>query len=521
MATPNPRALREQRQRILDAFRAALPESNDLSEGQVKILLKALGVELSDERLKGMVAAALRSLQIIEASVRAQLQQILEQHPYVESGGAASRHPAQPFVENCRKCLELGKYEQAQEELRRTRSVIETAQIWYEPRAPPIAANGAALLAAPMAADRQPASEEQVLTALQCQGMSFHEAQETWRKVMRLRCPEWWQEWARSPNHFERKISKLSRRSAASLGAEESVLSPSAPSAVEGEGGTNVSKEAVSLSVEKVLPTHDLGLHDLWAACAREWHHPEVRESLEALRKVLQGSKISASSGGKQLAMRSGGEQLAACGTQLLVGMRVMLRWQPGSVGSTHLAYLNGHVGVINSWDSSSRRWQVGFETFDGHLDVAAEHLQARGETCPSKSERLGLGLSVASLGCACVVKQAMDEMFVEQLAMPFDWLVTRVEGVLYFFRHHFRDFTHYDDVQVVGEHGFTSFRSAYHAFPHHDLSTSTAREAFQRRAERMMDLVISCREASARPLLLVRVCARSEELDQRPGRGS
>ncbi|CAK9002399.1 Hypothetical protein (Fragment) [Durusdinium trenchii] len=367
--------------------------------------------------------------------------------------------------------------------------------------------------------------------------------------------------------------------------------------------------------------------------------------------------------------------------------MRVMLRWQPGSVGSTHLAYLNGHVGVINSWDSSSRRWQVGFETFDGHLDVAAEHLQvwaaekaskaskpqeaascemclgrflesqvvmlpcpekhgycetclrkwiltqlvprcykcldelsvlalpqgasepwcglvtseaqasaayrigkedieqlscmccfdvscgarcviigypglvgercvvgrvektktrsfavvylsngrrhemdlgclevddclssgrqARGETCPSKSERLGLGLSVASLGCACVVKQAMDEMFVEQLAMPFDWLVTRVEGVLYFFRHHFRDFTHYDDVQVVGEHGFTSFRSAYHAFPHHDLSTSTAREAFQRRAERMMDLVISCREASARPLLLVRVCARSEELDQ------
>ena len=28
------RALREQRQRILDAFRAALPESNDLSEGQ-------------------------------------------------------------------------------------------------------------------------------------------------------------------------------------------------------------------------------------------------------------------------------------------------------------------------------------------------------------------------------------------------------------------------------------------------------------------------------------------------------
>lgn len=52
---------------------------------------------------------------------------------------------------------------------------------------------------------------------------------------------------------------------------------------------------------------------------------------------------------------------------------------------------------------------------------------------------------------------------------------------------------------QVVGEHGFTSFRSAYHAFPHHDLSTSTAREAFQRRAERMMDLVISCSSFSCK----------------------
>ena len=38
---------------------------------------------------------------------------------------------------------------------------------------------------------------------------------------------------------------------------------------------------------------------------------------------------------------------------------------------------------------------------------------------------------------------------FVEQLAMPFDWLVSRVEGVLYFFRHGFRDFTHYDDAQA------------------------------------------------------------------------
>eukprot|EP00434_Breviolum_minutum_P040689 symbB.v1.2.036169.t1/scaffold5043.1/size31561/5 len=173
-------------QKILEHFRAALPETTDLTEGQVRILLNHLGIELSEERLRKLMAAASdesgkvtcerfiswmfgcdekakqaevekgqvqqptnshapepkpeakgvsetnRSVHMVETSVQAQLRQILEQHPYAEPGGAASRHPAQPFVENCLKCLELGKYEQAQEELRRTRSVIETAkEFWF------------------------------------------------------------------------------------------------------------------------------------------------------------------------------------------------------------------------------------------------------------------------------------------------------------------------------------------------------------------------------------------------------
>ncbi|CAL1128443.1 unnamed protein product [Cladocopium goreaui] len=165
-------------QKILEHFRSALPDTTDLTEDQVRILLNHLGIELSEERLRKLMAAASdgsgkvtcerfiswmfgcegsgkvpdapplpakpavaqpapvpapapvepklpletkRSLQIIETSVQAQLRQILEQHPYVERGGAASRHPAQPFVENCWKCLELGKYEQAQEAQRAPR----------------------------------------------------------------------------------------------------------------------------------------------------------------------------------------------------------------------------------------------------------------------------------------------------------------------------------------------------------------------------------------------------------------
>ncbi|CAE7455655.1 desi2 [Symbiodinium sp. CCMP2592] len=147
--------------------------------------------------------------------------------------------------------------------------------------------------------------------------------------------------------------------------------------------------------------------------------------------------------------------------------------------------------------------------------DCLSSGRTARGDPCPSKGERLSLGLGVASLGCACVVKQAMDEMFVEQLAMPFDWLVSRVEGVLYFFRHGFRDFTHYDDAQVVGEHGYTSFRSAYHAFPHHDISSGAQVWMGWFRSLRALGLRdFACTEATARPLLLIRVCARSEELD-------
>ena len=67
----------------------------------------------------------------------------------------------------------------------------------------------------------------------------------------------------------------------------------------------------------------------------------------------------------------------------------------------------------------------------------------------------------------------------------------------------------------MVGEHGYTSYRSAYHAFPHHDLSASGAKDAFARRGARLLELIRAGREGGSRPLLLIRVCARSEELEQ------
>eukprot|EP00438_Fugacium_kawagutii_P026741 Skav205687 [mRNA] locus=scaffold2655:74023:94641:- [translate_table: standard] len=483
---------------------------------------------------------------------------------------------------------------------------------------------------------------QNILAALQwCRDISIDEAQAAWDEALRKRCPLWWQKWALKEQRCERRLARIAKH--LQRPPEELMEAPAAPAGPAGPADCKATKVEVlelltnlSASLEKhhsVLATcrrestvklsltedfqwmppramqligtvveeevvaKGFDLHSFWSSAAPHLGDPELSKALLRLRRALEGEAPKAPRA-NQLAVQGRG-QLAACGSKLTAGMRVMLKWQPGSVGAIHLAYLNGqlgvarHVGVLNSWDSSSQRWQVGFESFDGHLDVSAENLQlcnekhssapkeqlccemclgrflesqlttlpcpdehgycqslddlcvltlaqgatepwcavvtgeaeansayritkedvdqlqciccfqeldlgclvvddclssgrqARGETCPSKSERLGLGLSVASLGCACVVKQAMDEMFVEQLAMPFDWLVSRVEGIIYFFRHGFRDFSYYDDVK----------------------------EAFQRRGERLLEMVRSTR-SGARPLLLIRVCARSEELD-------
>ncbi|CAJ1417206.1 unnamed protein product [Effrenium voratum] len=555
------------------------------------------------------------------------------------------------------------------------------ARVWYQ--------TGADSAKPLLVSDKRPAVREEVLAALQLRGEPG-----AWDEVLARRCPAWWRRWAQAereggcrmprPKEWTREevLGGLQKLQAALKGHSAVLASCRRESTVklcleDFPYWPPRAMQVVGTAVEQVVAKHG-DLHQFWSACCR-FLDADLHQALASLQRLLEGEAAKRSD--KQLAVRQGGEMVSACGTKLQVGMRVMLRWRPGSVGATHMAYLNGHVGVLNAYAGS--RWQLGFETFDGHIDVGAEHLQvvdskepprhreelscemclghflemqvmslpcpsthtychdcvrkwvltqlvprcykcldelsvialprgvsdpwcgvvmddagaagayritkadiekldcmccfqivcgarcviighpgllgqrcvvgrveksriqsfavvyvknrryeldlgclaiddclssgrlSAGEVCPSKGERLGMGLSVASLGCACVVKQAMDEMFVEQLAMPFDWLVSRVEGLLYFFRHGFRDFLHYDDSQVVGEHGYTSFRSAYHAFPHHDMSCLKSQDAFARRCERLLELVRSSAEPQARPLLLVRVCARSEELDQ------
>eukprot|EP00931_Biecheleriopsis_adriatica_P113224 TRINITY_DN8818_c0_g1_i1.p1 TRINITY_DN8818_c0_g1~~TRINITY_DN8818_c0_g1_i1.p1 ORF type:complete len:1644 (+),score=312.68 TRINITY_DN8818_c0_g1_i1:85-5016(+) len=62
---------------------------------------------------------------IVHASILAQLQDVFKTSPFAEPGNSVFVHPAHAFVETCRKCLDAGKFEQAQEAIRRVRNVID------------------------------------------------------------------------------------------------------------------------------------------------------------------------------------------------------------------------------------------------------------------------------------------------------------------------------------------------------------------------------------------------------------
>ena len=231
-----------------------------------------------------------------------------------------------------------------------------------------------------MAADTRPASKEQVLGALQCRGLGLEEAEENWQRVMMARCPQWWQDWAMQDLRFRKKAlnmgeelqlrkpeaaikQKVSERKD-SMSKEETLdfLGQLTSSLQSHQALLNTCRrestvplslaedfqfmppraiQVIGEAVRKVMGTQNI--HNLWSACSRHWREPQIREGLALLRKALEGQPRKATQGG-QLAVRQQGQLVAACGTKLEVGMRVMLRWQPKSVGATHLAYLNGHV---------------------------------------------------------------------------------------------------------------------------------------------------------------------------------
>lgn len=99
--------------------------------------------------------------------------------------------------------------------------------------------------------------------------------------------------------------------------------------------------------VEEELVAKGFDLHGFWSSAAPHLGDPELSNALLRLSRALEGEPPRAPRV-NQLAVQGRG-QIAACGSKLAAGMRVMLKWRPGSVGAIHLAYLNGQLGLARS----------------------------------------------------------------------------------------------------------------------------------------------------------------------------
>merc|ERR1719316_2467399 len=85
-------------------------------------------------------------------------------------------------------------------------------------------------------------------------------------------------------------------------------------------------------------------------------------------------------------------------------------------------------------------------------------------------------GLRLISLGCYCGPKLSIRALGRDAETLPFDWVRTRIDGLLHFIKNDFDLFFHYDTRQAVPGCGtkdkpMVMHRSFYHSFWHDDLT--------------------------------------------------
>eukprot|EP00441_Pelagodinium_beii_P006958 CAMPEP_0197690788 /NCGR_PEP_ID=MMETSP1338-20131121/108828_1 /TAXON_ID=43686 ORGANISM="Pelagodinium beii, Strain RCC1491" /NCGR_SAMPLE_ID=MMETSP1338 /ASSEMBLY_ACC=CAM_ASM_000754 /LENGTH=124 /DNA_ID=CAMNT_0043273273 /DNA_START=104 /DNA_END=475 /DNA_ORIENTATION=+ len=98
---------------------------------------------------------------------------------------------------------------------------------------------------------------------------------------------------------------------------------------------------------------------------------------------------------------------------------------------------------------------------------------------------------------------------------MPFDWIQTRVEGILHYLKNDFDGFLDHsskerDPYSYSSSEAKYIFRDAVHSFWHDDPTNSEDIAKYRRRIARFKAL-----KTSGRRILFVRTVARSKELYQ------
>eukprot|EP00927_Polykrikos_kofoidii_P070933 TRINITY_DN6729_c0_g1_i1.p1 TRINITY_DN6729_c0_g1~~TRINITY_DN6729_c0_g1_i1.p1 ORF type:complete len:653 (-),score=130.17 TRINITY_DN6729_c0_g1_i1:86-1954(-) len=158
-------------------------------------------------------------------------------------------------------------------------------------------------------------------------------------------------------------------------------------------------------------------------------------------------------------------------------------------------------------------------------LSVSIDNLRKPGEVGLQESDLLNrmpdgetvddpaaLGVRLVSLGCFCGPKLSFKKIGRGSETLPFDWLRTRLEGILHFLRNDFEGFYHWDTMQKVPNTGMTIFRGYLHSFWHDNPTDPAMQERYNRRIQRFKEI-----DAETSPVLFVRAASVTAELAQAP----
>jgi hypothetical protein len=166
-------------------------------------------------------------------------------------------------------------------------------------------------------------------------------------------------------------------------------------------------------------------------------------------------------------------------------------------------------------------------ETEDGEwsIDCAVVHRSENDwkteselmENIPARimeSDQLRDGIPLVSLGCSCGPKLSFKDIGRGSETLPFDWVRSRVAGVIDLISTNFRDFYKFSTRQECrapgDEHPMIMFRGTDHSFWHDDPTDGAMKERYDRRIERFGRVGS---QAQQHGVLFVRSAAESGEL--------
>jgi len=118
--------------------------------------------------------------------------------------------------------------------------------------------------------------------------------------------------------------------------------------------------------------------------------------------------------------------------------------------------------------------------------------------------------IPLVSLGCFCGPKLSFKRLGRGSETLPFDWIRTRIDGVLHFIRNDFEGFYDFVTRAPVPDAGnMVMFRNHNHSFWHDDPTDPCMRERYDRRFRRFFAI-----DTTDNPTLFVRAAATSSELE-------